>query len=676
MKKIISIYFNGGILQFISFILLSLSIGAFATCSTSRGDEIFETRINSNIDDAEEDIGSFDSLGNGSVNLTSSDIELGEENHFTGPKQTQAGHGFQISGLHFRDVNVPRGAKIVSAYVEFRVDEATSVKTTVNFFGEDADNATEFNSTPGNLKNRVKTTASVKWNVPVWNTINAPEQSPDLSTIIQEIIDKQGWDSGNAINILINGCGRRVAKSYDRNSQEAPLLHIQWRDLNTTVFAIIGDYGDSGIHEREVADLVKGWFPDFIITTGDNNYLYGQSCTLDDNIGKYYADYIGNYQGVCGDGAETNRFFPCLGNHDWNCHIAPNPCNSDDCSMLPEPYLAYFTLPGNERYYDLVWENIHFFALSTDSPDDLSFEEPDGTDVNSVQAQWLRSALDSSNSQCNVVYLHLPPFASGIVSDGNGSHTHLQWPFEEWGADVVIAGHNHAYERIIDPVTNFPYFVNGLGGQRSIDNFAATPIPGSELRFNGDYGAQRVTVTSDGMTFEFIDVNGNTQDMYFVSCDVLVTWIDTVGVDVDGNTITKTAPNGWGNGGAASLESFTGDGGVEFIATQTNTYRMCGLSSINTDANWASIEYAIFLLNNGQIMVFESGVNKGSFVTYQIGDRFSVERIGSTIVYKKNDVIFYTSATPTDAGLLVDCAIQNTGGKISDVKLLGSNWIP
>jgi hypothetical protein len=157
---------------------------------------------------------------------------------------------------------------------------------------------------------------------------------------------------------------------------------------------------------------------------------------------------------------------------------------------------------------------------------------------------------------------------------------------------------------------------------------------------------------------------------------ICVTWTDTVGVTVDGNTITKTAPNGWGNGGAASLESFTGDGGVGFIANQTNTYRMCGLSSINTDAHWASIEYAIFLLKNGRIMVFESGVNKGFFGAYQIGDSFSVERIGSTIYYKKNNVIFYTSVTPTDSALLVDSAIQNTGGKVSDVKLLGSNWIP
>ncbi len=150
------------------------------------------------------------------------------------------------------------------------------------------------------------------------------------------------------------------------------------------------------------------------------------------------------------------------------------------------------------------------------------------------------------------------------------------------------------------------------------------------------------------------------------------TWVDLVNVTVNGNSITKTAPNAWGNGGAASLESFTGDGGVEFVATQTNTRRMCGLSSTNTDAYYASIEYAIWLSAHGeQIRVYENGVRKGEFGSYQIGDRFMVERVGSTIVYKKNGVIFYTSLTPAGSVLLVDCAIYDNGGEISDVNLIG-----
>ena len=82
----------------------------------------------------------------------------------------------------------------------------------------------------------------------------------------------------------------------------------------------------------------------------------------------------------------------------------------------------------------------------------------------------------------------------------------------------MIAGHLHAYERIIDPPeTGLPYFVNGLGGSPIISDFAA-PICGSQFRFNEKYGAQKVTVTSDCMTFEFIDVDGGIQDTYTLDC--------------------------------------------------------------------------------------------------------------------------------------------------------------
>ncbi|MBT6562482.1 MAG: PQQ-binding-like beta-propeller repeat protein, partial [Candidatus Scalindua sp.] len=118
-------------------------------------------------------------------------------------------------------------------------------------------------------------------------------------------------------------------------------------------------------------------------------------------------------------------------------------------------------------------------------------------------------------------------------------------------------------------------------------------------------------------------------------------------------------------------ESFTGDGGVGFEAAQVNKYLVGGLSSSNTDTGYKSIEYAILPYNNGSLHVYEKGVDKGSFGSYQIGDRFSVERVGSTIVYKKNDVIFYTSLTPTDAALLADFAIYSNGGKISNIRFIG-----
>ncbi|MBT7082535.1 MAG: fibronectin type III domain-containing protein, partial [Chloroflexi bacterium] len=87
-------------------------------------------------------------------------------------------------------------------------------------------------------------------------------------------------------------------------------------------------------------------------------------------------------------------------------------------------------------------------------------------------------------------------------------------------------------------------------------------------------------ITSDGFAFDDISLSLTGQ--------LSPTWTGTVGVTVDGNSITKNTATGWGNSGAASQESFTGDGGVGFVAAQVNKYLVGGLSSSNPDAGYTS----------------------------------------------------------------------------------------
>ena len=76
-----------------------------------------------------------------------------------------------------------------------------------------------------------------------------------------------------------------------------------------TKFAVIGDFGWDGSDELAVANLVKSWNPDFIITVGDDNYDNGDASTIDKNIGKYYHDYIKPYLGTYRNGStDINRF--------------------------------------------------------------------------------------------------------------------------------------------------------------------------------------------------------------------------------------------------------------------------------------------------------------------------------------------------------------------------------
>lgn len=271
-------------------------------------------------------------------------------------------------------------------------------------------------------------------------------------------------------------------------------------------FAVIGDFGTGNANAAAVATLVASWKPAYIVAVGD--IYYSEAGGLDtgryDNaVGRYYCAWLAGVTTsgkTCPKGkAVKNAFFPALGNHDLT-----------DAVPAPDSYLQYFNLPGtgfknssgNERYYDFVQGQVHFFVLNSNP------SEKDGTTVDSVQAAWLKKQLAASTARWKVVVDHHPPYSSDT---SHGSETFIQWPFAQWGADAVLSGHSHTYERV--ERDGIVYFVNGLGGQR-IYQFAPTPVEGSKARFATTFGAQLVHVTRDTMKFEFFDINGTLIDSF------------------------------------------------------------------------------------------------------------------------------------------------------------------
>ena len=250
-------------------------------------------------------------------------------------------------------------------------------------------------------------------------------------------------------------------------------------------FAAIGDFGYAGPAEEAVADLVKSFRPEFIVTLGDNNYPLGSADTIDLNIGLFYHQYIAPYAGRFGCGAVHNQFFPALGNHDW---------------MTPgaRPYLDYFELPGNERYYAFVRGPVELLALDSDP------SEPDGNTADSTQATWLKQELAASTARWKIVYLHHAPYSSGP----HGGTVALRWPFKAWGVDLVLAGHDHDYERF--DVDGLPYIVNGLGG--AVFYPIGTPTSGSVARYNDSAGALFVEADATTLRARFQTVDGRQID--------------------------------------------------------------------------------------------------------------------------------------------------------------------
>jgi hypothetical protein len=153
---------------------------------------------------------------------------------------------------------------------------------------------------------------------------------------------------------------------------------------------------------------------------------------------------------------------------------------------------------------------------------------------------------------------------------------------------------------------------------------------------------------------------------------VPVEWTASLGVDVNGNSLTKTAATGWGNAGAVSTQQIaSGDGYVEFTASETNTYRMLGLSNGNTGASYTDIDFAIYLYG-GQLLVYEAGFYRSSLGPFATGDTLRVTVADGVVEYSKNGTPLYSSTTAATYPLLVDTALYSTNATLIEVVISGA----
>ncbi len=155
-----------------------------------------------------------------------------------------------------------------------------------------------------------------------------------------------------------------------------------------------------------------------------------------------------------------------------------------------------------------------------------------------------------------------------------------------------------------------------------------------------------------------------------------VSWTDMIGLSVIGNNIQKTrATNIWGDAGAASnqvLNSNT-DGWVESTVLEVDKARVIGFSELNSDADYTTIDYGLYLRHTGQLQVYEKGVLKFTAANnYLNGDKVKVERVGGIINYIINNNIFYTSTIVSTTSLIVDLSIHHSNGTLNDVLISNS----
>ncbi len=172
----------------------------------------FDAYIESGFDDAEE-------RADGSIGRGGTSIELGE--FLTS----------QTDGFRFNWLDIPQGAKILNAYIQFTSKAVDTDAAAFTIYGQDAGNPATFLNSLNDITGRPTTSASVAWAAEPWTTLDAQgtaQRTPDLSAILQEIVDRPDWVSGNSAVFTISGTGTRTVHGYESNPCFAAYLHVEW----------------------------------------------------------------------------------------------------------------------------------------------------------------------------------------------------------------------------------------------------------------------------------------------------------------------------------------------------------------------------------------------------------------------------------------------------------------
>ena len=241
-------------------------------------------------------------------------------------------------------------------------------------------------------------------------------------------------------------------------------------------FLAFGDSGGGGADQYALLDQMYTVPFELMIHTGDLAYGSGTIGQIEDNVFGVYADLFRNVP-----------FFPAAGNHDYD---------TEDGA----PFRGVFNLPGDngEKWYSYDWGRVHFVALDTES-DYVK------------QAKWLDRDLAANKLPWKVVYLHKPPYSSGSHGSDYWLRRILAPVLERHDVQLVLAGHDHNYERI-KPQKGVTYIVTGGGGMgtRSVGKSRFTVFSEDVIHF------VYVEVGVDELVLHAIDGTGREFDSVVV----------------------------------------------------------------------------------------------------------------------------------------------------------------
>ena len=245
--------------------------------------------------------------------------------------------------------------------------------------------------------------------------------------------------------------------------------------------------------QEDTADLVEGLNPDAVLVLGDVAYEQ----VTPESIKVYDASW----------GRFLDRTHAVVGNHEY-------------FGNGPEVYWDYFGDRAGDRgsgWYSFDVGAWHVVVLNSECSDVDC--DPDGD-----QLEWLKADLDGNSTRCTLAAFHRPRFSSGDEYGDDESVSPLWQALQDAGADVVLNGHEHSYERFAPQRDSgrataeegMAEFVVGTGG-RDLRGFG-DPKPNSEVRRNDSFGVLALTLYPDRYDWRFHATDGADVDEGSAAC--------------------------------------------------------------------------------------------------------------------------------------------------------------
>ncbi|MGH7803106.1 MAG: hypothetical protein ACREQJ_02060, partial [Candidatus Binatia bacterium] len=172
-------------------------------------EQTFQTQVSGSSDDGEE-------LDKSAVRLSNTELRIGSSR--------------KLTALRFADVTIPRGATILSAKVKMYVSGNPTSSVSLRYSGEKVGQSAAFSTAKGSLSARKKTTSTVS-SVPANWTLGSQAASPELNTVVGEIVSQSSWSSGNELTIFIannSSSSYRKIGSVETAATKAATLEVRW----------------------------------------------------------------------------------------------------------------------------------------------------------------------------------------------------------------------------------------------------------------------------------------------------------------------------------------------------------------------------------------------------------------------------------------------------------------